>query len=505
MSLHEAAASDLSACDREPIHAPGGIQPHGYLFVIDEGSMTVVQASANTVELLNVPVDSMLGARFDTVLGAECAARVSQSLTMPAPDVSLDEVPLYLGELAYGTQLVDIVLHRRKPVLMVELERRIKTVHTSFASMYPLVRSFVTRLQQADTVNALAKHAVAEIRRITGFGRTLLYQFDEDGHGVVLAEECESEYERFLHHHFPASDIPKQARALYLKHHLRLIADANYVPVPLVPAVNPVTREPTDLSVASLRSVAPVHLEYLRNMRTMASMSVSLIVRGKLWGMISCHDHAPRFPDFATRTVCEHLGQVLSLQIEAKEDREESMHRHALRHTLVELLSSMADHSDFVDGLIEREDAMLKLGASNGVAPEVLEIADWLAKNQRGLVFATDHLGAQMSLSGADLSHVASGLLAVPVSQLYRHYVMWFRPEVLREVQWAGEPHKSLPGDPDMRISPRKSFASWLAAVARRRDRHRTRVPHRHAWLRLAARRGNGCPGGRAGPGEQGA
>ena len=513
MSVHEAgdeAASDLSACDSEPIHAPGGIQPHGYLFVIDEGSMTVVQASVNTGELLNVPLESMLGARFDRVLGSECAARVSQSLTMPAPDVSLDEVPLYLGEMAFGTQLVDIVLHRRKPMLVLELERRIETVHTSFASMYPLVRSFVTRLQQADTVDTLAWHAVAEIRRITGFGRTLLYQFDDDGHGVVLAEECAPGYDRFLHHHFPASDIPKQARALYLKHHLRLIADANYVPVPLVPALNPVTHEPTDLSVASLRSVAPVHLEYLRNMRTMASMSVSLIVRGKLWGMISCHDLAPRFPDFGTRTVCEHLGQVLSLQIEAKEDREESTHRHALRRTLVELLSAMADHPDFVEGLIEHEDAMLTLGASKGVAivvdgqatllgvtpsaPEVLEIADWLAKHQRGLVFATDHLGGQVSLNGADLSHHASGLLAVPVSQLYRHYVMWFRPEVLREVQWAGEPHKSLPGDPAMRISPRKSFASWRETVRGRSLRWRaaeidTALEFRAAMLGYVLRR----------------
>lgn len=507
-------APDLGACDREPIHAPGGIQPHGYLFVVDESSLRILQLSSNVQALVGTQAESLLGTTLATALGDACSARVTEALAMSAPDVSLDDVPLYLGDITIASQHVDLVLHRRDPVLMLELERRSDRRSDTFASMYPLVRSFVTSLQKAGSVEELASLAVAEIRRITGFGRTLLYRFDDDGHGVVLAEECEDGYERFLHHHFPASDIPKQARALYLKRHLRLIADANYDPVPLVPRDNPATGEPTDLSAASLRSVSPVHLEYMRNMRTIASMSVSLIVRGKLWGMISCHDHAPRFPGFGTRMVCEHLGQVLSLQIEAKEDREDSLYRHDLRRTLVELLASMADHDGFVEGLVEHGHALLRLGGASGVAivvdghatllgltphsAAVLSIADWLAERGDGPVYSTDRLGPQLPAGFVDITAQASGMLAVSISQLYRHYVIWFRPEVLREIDWAGEPRKedlsgatpsgahasngagapaaSRHGAPEheVRISPRRSFASWRETVRGCSTRWRT-------------------------------
>lgn len=473
------ATADLDACDREPIHAPGGIQPHGYLFVIDEPSMRVLQMSANAADLAQAPVDSLLGASIAAVLGDACAAHVAQGLAMRAPDAALEDEPLYLGDVTIAGQCLDVVLHRRRSMLMLELERRAVHKHDTFASLYPLVRSFVSSLQQAASVDDLARLAVAEIRRITGFGRTLLYRFDEDGHGVVLAEECEEGYERFLHHHFPASDIPKQARALYLQRHLRLIANANYVPVPLVPRINPVTGAETDLSAASLRSVSPVHLEYMRNMRTMASMSVSLVVRGKLWGMISCHDRAARYPDFGMRTVCEHLGQVLSLQIEAKEDREDSTYRHGLRHTLVDLLSSLAEHGRFTDGLVERSHALLRLGGASGAAivvdgdatllgatpssDAVLAIVDWIAEHHAGAVFSTDRASTVLPASLGDLTEHACGILAVSISQLYRHYVVWFRPEVLREIEWAGEPRKYEGAD--ARLSPRRSFASWRETV----------------------------------------
>ncbi|HTJ92470.1 MAG TPA: ATP-binding protein [Pararobbsia sp.] len=506
-----ADAPDLRACDAEPIHAPGGIQPHGYLFVIDELSLRVLQLSANVEALVGAPARTLLGTEIAVVLGEDCAARIAEALVLRLPDVPLDDVPLHLGTAMIAAQSFDLVLHRRDTVLMLELERCATRSADTFASMYPLVRSFVTRLQQADSVDELAQLAVAEIRRITGFGRTLLYQFDEDGHGVVLAEEGEPGYERFLRHHFPASDIPAQARALYLKHHLRLIADANYVPVPLVPRDNPATGEPADLSAASLRSVSPVHLEYMRNMRTMASMSVSLIVRGQLWGMISCHDHAPRYPGFGVRTVCEHLGQVLSLQIEAKEDREASTYRHELRRTLVELLTSMAEHDNLVDGLVEQAGALLKLGDASGVAivvdghattigvapppAAILSIVDWLAEHRESPVYSTDRLGSEVPASVGDIRAQASGMLAVSISQLYRHYVIWFRPEVVRQIDWAGPPHKRVveagavdslrtwpveaEGRDDAlagegRISPRRSFASWRETVRGSSSRWRT-------------------------------
>ncbi|RKP54899.1 GAF domain-containing protein [Pararobbsia silviterrae] len=488
-------ASDLSACEREPIHAPGGIQPHGYLLVVDETTMRVIQVSANLDALVGAPVDTVLGAPLDAILGHDCADRVTAALARRAPDVPLGTVPLYLGEALIGAERFELVLHRNGTALVLELERRNGTRTGAFASIYPLVRGFVTSLQDAPSVEVLAERAVVEIRRISGFGRALLYRFDEDGHGVVLAEDADDGYERYLHHHFPASDIPAQARALYLKTHLRLIADANYVPVPLVPVLNPMTRAPTDLSASVLRSVSPVHVEYMRNMGTIASMSVSLIVRGELWGMISCHDRAPRHPDFGARMLCEHLGHMLSLQIEAKEESEDAAYRETLRHTLVELLASMAEHTIVADGLAAHAETLLKLGASGGAAiaveghvtllgqtppaSDVLAIVDWLAEHAPTPVFSTYELGAALPDTFPDIHARASGMLAVSMSQMYRHYVIWFRPEARFDVAWAGEPVKREASASDgsgapHKISPRRSFATWHETIRGRSTRWRT-------------------------------
>ena len=215
----------------------------------------------------------------------------------------------------------DITIHRHDGNLIVELEEARHLTGDTFASMYPLARTFTRSLQDVATVDELARLAVHEVRAITGFGRVMLYRFDEEGRSHVLAEDRDEHYASFLNQFFPASDIPRQARALYLRNRIRLVANVDYQPARLVPPVNPVTGRPTDLTYATLRSFSPVHLEYMRNMGTHASMSVSIVVRGQLWGLISCHDHDPRLVPFEVRMAVEHLGNILSLQIEAKEER----------------------------------------------------------------------------------------------------------------------------------------------------------------------------------------
>ncbi|SAK95282.1 two-component sensor kinase [Caballeronia fortuita] len=464
-------------CDAEPIHIPGGIQPHGFLLVLSE-DLRIVQASENLASLTGENVDALPGEALHAVLGAALAQRIAQA----AATAALDDAPLYVGPIdvtpsscGQSTRL-DVTVHRHDGVLIVEMEAGSAT-GDAFASMYPLVRTFARGLQEEQTVQALAELAVREMRAITGFGRVMLYSFDEEGRSHVLAEDRDDSYPSFLHQFFPASDIPRQARALYLKNRIRLVADVDYRPARLVPAVNPVTGRATDLTFATLRSFSPVHLEYMRNMGTHASMSVSIVVRGQLWGLVSCHDQNARIVPFATRVAVEHLGHMLSLQIEAKEERAEGEYLAALRRTMGRLISAMGEHENFVAGLQSVSNDVLSFARSAGAAivfddrvtllgstPDedtVRALTHWLADHTTG-VWSTDSLAREWPPAKAHVNR-ACGVLAVPVSQIFRNYLLWFRPEVMQTIKWAGEPVK-IEGA-DGASAPRTSFSPWLETV----------------------------------------
>ncbi|SAK64245.1 two-component sensor kinase [Caballeronia temeraria] len=464
-------------CDAEPIHIPGGIQPHGFLLVLRD-DLRIVQASENLAALTNASVEGLLGEPLDAVLGAAGAQRVARA----AAGSALDDAPLYIGPLdvtppsSENPLRFDITMHRHDGMLIVEMEAAAAT-GDAFASMYPLVRTFARGLQEAPSVQALAELAVREVRAITGFGRVMLYSFDEEGRSHVLAEDRDEGYPSFLHQFFPASDIPRQARALYLKNRIRLVADVDYTPARLVPSLNPVTGRPTDLTYATLRSFSPVHLEYMRNMGTHASMSVSIVVRGQLWGLVSCHDHRARIVPFNTRVAVEHLGHMLSLQIEAKEERAEGEYLTALRRTMGRLISAMGEHENFVAGLQAVPNDVLSFARSAGAAiifddqitllgstPDedtVRALTHWLAEHTTG-VWATDSLAREWPPAKAH-EDKACGVLAVPVSQIFRNYLLWFRPELMQTIKWAGEPVK-IEGA-DGASAPRTNFSPWLETV----------------------------------------
>ncbi|MDR5878162.1 ATP-binding protein [Caballeronia sp. LZ032] len=463
-------------CDAEPIHVPGGIQPHGYLLALAD-DLRIVQASDNLPALTGAPLDALLGQPLAVALGEAAAQRIAHVASMAA----LEDSPLYVGPVEIpaappGSARLDVTLHRHDGILIVEMEAAAASGDT-FASMYPLVRTFARGLQDAATVQELAELAVREVRAITGFGRVMLYSFDEEGRSHVLAEDREADYASFLHQFFPASDIPRQARALYLKNRIRLVADVNYTPARLVPDVNPLTGRPTDLTYSTLRSFSPVHLEYMRNMNTHASMSVSIVVRGRLWGLVSCHDHAPRIVPFNTRVAVEHLGNMLSLQIEAKEERAEGEYLTDLRRTMGRLIAAMGEHERFVTGLQSVPADVLNFARSAGAAivfddqvtllgatPDedtVRALTHWLAEHTSG-VWATDSLARQWPPAKAHEDR-ACGVLAVPVSQIFRNYLLWFRPEVMQTIKWAGEPVKIEDGAGAS--APRTSFSPWLETV----------------------------------------
>ncbi|HEY0821189.1 MAG TPA: ATP-binding protein [Rhizobacter sp.] len=454
---------DLAHCAAEPIRVPGAIQPHGWMASLDAETRGLVAYSANWAQLLGATPD--LPQRVQDVFA---------QLDFEVADLSRNDGSSSVGHLRVAGRNLHATAHLRDGLLNVELEAH-PDESGSRAPIYMLTRQLLPRLQAAQTVEDLCALAAQAMKQLTGFGRCLVYSFDADGHGAVLAEERDEGYDSYVGHHFPGSDIPSQARELYKVNRFRLIADANYAPVP-VHLVSPARAgKPLDMTLLQLRSVSPVHLEYMRNMGTLASSSVSIIVRGELWGLISVHDHAPRQLDYATRMACEHLGQLLSLQIEAKEDNARVTQEAELRQLTLALVADLADSDATLQRLVDRPGLLLRIARAGGAAvvfndrcwtvgdvpdeASLHQLVEWLAPLATPS-FHTARLPEQCpAMSG--YAAIASGVLAISISQVHRHHILWFRPEVVQQIHWAGDPRKNVDTHGDGRLHPRRSFATW--------------------------------------------
>lgn len=471
------APVDLTNCDREPIHIPGSIQPHGVLLTLHGEALTIVQASENTEALLGIAPTNLLQKPVNVLLSPAEVEAVETARTVSG----LDANPLHLFTAPVQGRSFDAILHRIGEILVLELEPAPQG--NDRPDMYTLVRRAVMRVQSAAALPEMLQATAEEIRRISGFDRVMIYQFDTDGHGSVVAEARSAAVEPFLGLHYPASDIPQQARRLYTLNMLRLIADVNYAPTLLTPAVDPTTNHPLDMSHCVLRSVSPIHVQYLKNMGVSSSMSVSLLHRGELWGLIACHHYSPYFVPYDTRTACEFLGQVISLQITARAETEAAADRARARDVLARLVELMAgdeapqvaltQHDPTPLNLIDGGGAAICHGAdiqSLGATPEpaeLLRLIEWIAAaiGEEG-VFATDRLSTLFPEAEA-YKAIASGVLAVTVPPTQKYWALWFRPEVIQTVDWAGDPNKpaAIPSGEVPRLSPRGSFALWRETV----------------------------------------
>jgi light-regulated signal transduction histidine kinase (bacteriophytochrome) len=470
---------DITTCDREPIHIPGFIQPHGMLLALREGDLHILQASDNTAPYLGRSAAELLGAPLGDVLSGEPLQLLQQALG----DGQVGTAPLHVFSAALGGERFRALLHRHDGILILELEREVEAGAFSFQNLYSLVSGAVSRLEGAQDAGEMCRLAAREVRRLTGLDKVMVYLFDEEFNGTVVAEDRAEHLDAYLGLRFPASDIPRQARDLYLRNRLRLISDVHSVPVPIIPTPNPQTGRSLDLSYSMLRSVSPIHIEYLKNMGVGASMSVSIIQDGRLAGLIACHHSGPKYLPFEVRAACEFLGQVLALQLSARErtqDREQMLRLSAINSRLLE---GMAGADDYISGLAARKDELLELASAHGVAictesdsvllgetpaeAQVNEVVAWLAQQGRE-VLATDSLSQEHPAAG-EFSDRASGVLAISVSEVHHNFIVWFRPEAVQSVSWAGNPNKPVEeGEPGGRLHPRHSFEVWKETVRAR-------------------------------------
>ena len=491
---------DLSNCEREPIHVPGSIQPRGVLLTVDEVGQVVRQASRNLADLIGVGADAALGRPLAEVIGVPAAEAVARSAS--AFGDLRDRNPVELTLDVDGAPVpVDAILHRallHRPggeaerdlppatALVVELEPARGPRPFSFPNTYQAVRSTVAELNRASALQELYDITARAVRALTGFDRVMVYRYDADYNGEVVAEAKAPELNSFLGLHYPASDIPAQARALYEKNWIRLISDVDYAPAPIDPAAHPATAEPLDLTYSTLRSVSPIHLEYLRNMGVRASMSISLLRDDRLWGLIACHHYAgPHAPPFATRAAAEFLGSTLSLRLVDRASEEEVHRALQVRSTLAWLTAATLDEDRALTDTLLGSPNLLDLLPADGVSvclqgtagtrgaplPEGLAaaIAGWAADRGEDVV-ATDALHS--IAPGFDApSDVACGVLVLPLPD--GQYLLWHRGETVQHIDWGGDPHNKAiaerEGD-EVRLSPRKSFDRWRETLRGRSE-----------------------------------
>jgi chemotaxis family two-component system sensor kinase Cph1 len=473
MTLNDTQTMDalLDTCANEPIRIPGAIQPHGALLTLLESDWTVQQVSANAREMLGVSHGLQPGDGLARWLGDAQADTLVEALRH-ADLESIDPLPMQ-----FGGQAFDGLLHRHDGLLFLELEPvpPQSAVHGLGSRLTRTLR----RLQAAKSLDELYAISVTEIRELTGYDRVMIYRFEEEGHGQVIAESAAPEMDAYKGLFFPATDIPQQARELYRLNWLRIIPDAAYVPSPLLPALRPDTGEPLDMGHAVLRSVSPIHCQYMLNMGVRSSMSISLLKDDRLWGLISCGNREPLQVSHTLRSACQTIGQVLSLQISLLEDQHIQRQRLAKHHMLDRLSRAMSEApEDVYNGLLENASALLTLVDAGGVAvivdsqvhligqcptaDQVMALQEWLLTRPQP-VFESSSLGAVFPAAQA-YPHVASGLLAFSLPKPVVNGVLWFRAEVKDSVHWSGNPEKSKRVVND-RLQPRESFAAWKQQV----------------------------------------
>jgi diguanylate cyclase (GGDEF)-like protein/PAS domain S-box-containing protein len=471
----------IPACERDPIHTPNAVQSWGALLIASEADLIVHHASANLAAFIGLPAQDAIGRSLSAVLDpATAAALLGTGPGEPTPGTIAATAPAIPGRPPCA-----VACHRLAGQLIIEIEHTPEPDPASFT--WADARLVVEALRGATTLEALLNVAAPELRRATGFDRAMVYRFDAIGHGAVVAEDCAAGMEPFLGLHYPASDVPRQARRLYLRQRVRVIEDSQAPPVPLLSAQG--AGAAPDLSLAALRAAAPIHLEYLRNMGVRASIAVSLTVDGVLWGMLVCHHRTPRHLPPPTRALADLLGQVTSLMIGTLRDaaaRDEAARTRAnvaelgarlatQRGGAPALAAALGKHAQALTSLCDATGAIIRLGGhtlSVGDAPEgeaALHLLDTLiaATPEGGEPFAIAETGTLLTAAQTDaLQGRAAGALLLPLIHAPGDCIAWLRPEQAMVVRWGGNPAHAVQMDAASgTLSPRRSFAVWRQEV----------------------------------------
>jgi chemotaxis family two-component system sensor kinase Cph1 len=466
---------DSDFCGSLPLQHINVIQSYGYLIVLRRSDMRIIQVSENAAGIFNAPVDTVISSLLvDHILPDEHSALKDKF----ALDIR-EKIPL---TLTFGNKRMLALVHLKQDYLLLELEHYNEEQERHFTAVFQEIRYAMAAIEHAETVEEVSKVAIHQLRKLSGFDGIMMYRFDEDWNGTVLAEEKSEGLEQYLGLTFPASDVPKQARALYLRNAYRLIPDRQYTPVKLYPVINPLTHTFTDLADCNLRGVAAVHLEYLKNMGVTASMSIRVIHNGQLWGLISCHHRTAKTLTFEVCSVFELLSSVISQKITSVLHQQHYNFATSLQHQSGELSAHIFTENDIAKGLT-RDNGLQLLQLFNatgaalwlddrlrtvGAVPDEHFLDDfylWIQGKNIDKVTASEHF-ANLYQDAQSYTDIASGVMVIPINPLRGEYVAVFRPEAKRTINWGGDPNKAINFEADRKnYHPRNSFAMWQQTV----------------------------------------
>ena len=474
------AVPDLTNCEKELIHIPGKIQSHGFLVAVDTNSGLINYVSENIARFIHAEAATVLGQDLEYLCKAlklnmsESAVLISQLINTGFNLKSIESLNPYAVELE--GQPYNLIFFISTNNLLIEFEI---TANDGFEAQ-KVIGSSISKILSGNTLDTLLQNTAREIKKVINYDRVMVYRFGDDDHGQVIAEEKEAHLEPFLHLYFPASDIPRQARELYKLNLTRIIADVHAEPSPILTyhSDGPVL----DLTHSELRAVSPMHIQYLKNMGVQSSFSISLISKGMLWGLIACHNYSPKFINYNARATSKLIGQVLSSAIEYRQGEENNDKFEALNKASALLVDLIDNTNDIPEALTKNEITIKDITEASGAVMifeqkiiclgetpgenQVRDLAKWLFENMTETVYTT-HRFPSVYKPAEKFSGVAGGVLACILSRELNEIVIWFKPEILENIQWAGNPEKPVELSPDgmMNLSPRKSFESWTETV----------------------------------------
>ena len=471
---------NLTNCDREPIHQLGRIQDFGALIAVN-ADWFVAHRSTNLEEILGAGRDLDIGARLSRIF---VPAALEQLRSSAAALSFPDQVERIFGiALLEDGDLFDCALHTSGGNTVIEIERH---VEGDLNRQLAVLRPIMNRLEKHTEVESLVAEAARQLRMALQIDRVMVYRFRDDLSGEVIAEAARDDLEKFHGLRYPRSDIPDQARALYVRNRFRIIADVEAQPVPIEPGVS-IDGDPLDLSMSSLRAVSPIHIEYLKNMGVGASLSISIIIGGKLWGLFACHHYGPKLLPYSQRTAAELFSEYFSLtldrtlarQIAERRERGREMHTKLMRDVAAgtPLSSSLPMIEPVIQQAIPHDGASIfveDIYDARGAAPneeEFRAIVPSLNAAATSRILASDAIADRLPRAER-FADRAVGALIIPVSRTPRDYLVLWRKPLQQTVTWAGNPEKPVETGPNgARLTPRKSFEAWQETVEGRAEK----------------------------------
>ncbi len=479
--LHYMPQLDLSNCAKEAIHIPGKIQSHGFFIAIDE-SFNIIYCSENIVEFISQPATTLLNEPievFESLINDQEQNILFRPLiTMAYRRKKFQALNPY--ELEIGGREFNMILSKPGALYFLDFEPELSDLSVNIQPM--LGRSLSAMVADKD-LGQLLHNGADQIKEIIGYDRVMIYKFHQDGHGEVVAEAKEEQLNSWLGLHYPATDIPEQARQLYKVNLTRLIADVEQEPSSIITSVEHNSEEPLDLTCSTLRAVSPVHIQYLKNMGVASSFSISIVNQDQLWGLVACHSYVPRFINFRERDAAKLVGHVLSSAINFREQEQQQQLAYGLRNAVDSITRNLLRNVSIEDALLKQDVTLLNVvpagGAvlqfegnlfTTGTVPSenfVRTLISWVDDKIQDNLYYTPCLSMQYP-EASKYKDCASGLLVCRLSGELKEYILWFRPEVLSVVNWAGNPEKPATYDHKggLHISPRTSFEVWSQHVS---------------------------------------